>query len=66
MSPWGLEATPVFVDEAIPRGEVLVDDEAIWMSPYAWLLYKFNGRLPFETRHTLGVRELERDRRRNA
>jgi hypothetical protein len=55
-----------FPDEAAERGEgQFFADSGVWLvHPADWLLQQGRGRFPFETRHSLGVRELERDRRR--
>lgn len=54
-------------DWDVPRGEpdIRVDLQGThWhIHPGDWLLQQGKGRLPYETRHCLGMRELERDRR---
>lgn len=64
---WG---DPRFVEDwAIPRGEAVVsvdiDQHVFYLHPSDMLLQLGRGRFPFETRHTAGHRELERDRRRH-
>lgn len=51
---------------AVPKGEPLIADNGTrwYVHPSDWLLQIGKGQLPFETRHCLGIRELERDRRR--
>lgn len=55
-------------DWAIPReAAVLVVEgtsNVFYVHPSDWLLQQGKGRYPFETRHSPGIRELERDRRR--
>ena len=63
---WG---DPAFYEDwAVPRGEAyLVESSNTWiLHPADMLLQLGRGRLPFESRFNLGIRELERDRRRYA
>lgn len=52
-----------------PRGEptaALEGTTLVWtVHPSDWLLQEGKGRFPFESRFNLGMRELERDRRRH-
>lgn len=57
------------VSDYVERGEpmIAINDAGVteWhIHPSDWLLQQGKGRFPFETRHCMGIRELERDCRR--
>lgn len=60
---WG---TPTVESWLVPRGEVVVYEDSILVHPRDMLIMRMGKNLlPFESRMNLGMRELERDRRRH-
>jgi hypothetical protein len=51
-------------DWDVPRGNIVVMSDRLVIHPSDMLLQIGKGRFPFESRFNLGIRELERDRRR--
>ena len=54
---------PILESVFVPEGTIYVWDGKLMMHPRTFLLMCGGGRFPFETRHTLGHIEMERDRR---
>lgn len=50
----------------VPRGTIEQRRWGLRFHPYDLMKIRNNGRVPLFTRHMLGVREAERDRRRRA
>lgn len=62
---WG---DPVFIEDwgqERGQGTFYPDTGEWWIHPRDMLIQRGRGRLPFESRMNLGMRELERDRRRH-
>jgi hypothetical protein len=55
----------IHTDWLIPRGDVLVDGNMVFAHPSTAMLLLHN-RTPLWTRHMIGVREAERDRRKHS
>lgn len=65
-SAWGKFETQIRPSWAVGRDQAFYTDgtNTWWVHPYDYLIQMGKGRLPYETRHCLGIRELERDRRK--
>lgn len=50
----------------VPRGQLQQNRWGITMHPHDWMVMRNNGRVPFYTRHMLGVHEAERYERKKA
>lgn len=64
---WG-DGIRFVVEPMVARSApLMLQDESgltLYVHPYDWLAQLYKGKLPLYTRHTLGAREAERDRRR--
>ena len=58
---WG---TSMVESWLVERGTIAIINDVMVIHPSDMLLQKGKGRFPFESRFNLGIRELERDRRR--
>ena len=61
---WADELKFVVAPE-VKKGEAVCIGRTYFVHAYDYLLQVGKGRLPFESSMNLGMRELERDRRRN-
>ena len=59
---WG---TPMIESWSVPKGTIAAVDNVLVVHPRDMLIQRGKGRLPWESRMTLGYREMERDRRRH-
>jgi hypothetical protein len=58
---------PVLIEDwFIPRGRMFLLGDKILLHPSDMMALRHGGRTPLWTRHMLGVREAERDRRKRS
>lgn len=57
---------PVLVTRLVKPGKIYsIPQAGLVINPLDWWIIQHDGRLPFQTDHSLGMRERDRDRRRN-
>lgn len=61
-----LSAPRLVEDWMLPRGRMYLLGDLILVHPSTGMALRHGGRPPFWTRHMLGVREAERDKRKKA
>ncbi len=61
----GLSRLTIYTSFSTPKGQIDQTKAGnLLMHPLTYMILGNNGRVPLYTRHTLGTREVERDRRK--